>query len=111
MGLSMAKVPLWLYWIGALVLYAIGEAVSKKWATDQSFRNGACAFVVYALSTTSWLGIMAHTNKLTLMSTLWEVGCILLAAVIGVLFYGERMTPTQWIGFVLAIVAGMLLVR
>lgn len=107
----MTRIPLWLYWVGALLLYTAGEAVSKRWATDQSWSSGGLAFVVYALSTTCWLGIMAHTNKLTLMSTIWEVGCILLAAIVGVVFYGERLTPSQWLGFVLAIIAGWLLVR
>lgn len=107
----MTKVPLWVYWLGALFLYVVGEFASKAWASSQSAQTGLLAFTAYAISNLCWLGIMAHTNKLTLMSTLWEVGCIVLAALVGVLFYGETLTTKQWIGYVLALIAGYLLVE
>jgi multidrug transporter EmrE-like cation transporter len=93
----------------ALSLYAFGEWLSKRWALEQTPFNWSLALLAYTVSCAGWLGIMAHTNKLTLMSTLWEIGCLLLAAVIGVVIYGERLTPMQWVGFFLAIIAGILL--
>ena len=107
----MTRLPLWAYWAGAMLLYSAGEALSKRWAAHQLPAWGLAALACYTVSTTCWLGIMAHTNKLTLMSTLWEVSCMLLAAVVGVVVYGERLQPGQWVGFCLALLAGWLLLR
>lgn len=105
----MTIVPLWLWWLSAFVFYTVGEAASKRWGMEPAWSSGAVAFFAYAASSVGWLGIMAHTNRLTLMSTVWEGGCVLVAAIMGVGLYGERLTVQQWVGFFLALVAGYLL--
>jgi len=106
----MTLIPVWIWWTVALVLYAVGEWIAKRWSEDQLIHLGMLSLLAYTVSSTCWLGIMAHSKKLTLMSTLWEIGSLLLAAVVGVLLFGETLTPTQWIGFFLAIIAGILLI-
>ena len=107
----MTRLPLWFYWLGAMLLYGAGEALSKRWASGQPGAVGLASLACYTISTTCWLGIMAHTNQLARMSTIWELTCMLMAALLGVVVYGERLTPGQWLGFLLALAAGWLLVR
>lgn len=49
------------------------------------------------------------SNSMTIMNILWDVMSDVLVAIIGVFVFGETLTPTQWIGMILAILGITLL--
>lgn len=107
----MTRIPLWTWWVAAVLLYAAGEVVSKRWGNSTTWNNGTAVMAVYTVSTMCWLGIMAHTNKLVLMSTIWQAVGAVISALVGCWVFGEQLTATQWLGFAMVLAAGVLLGR
>ena len=107
----MKIIPLWLYWTFATVLYIIGEAATKRFSTNRESNDLIIMWIVSNLSTIIWLGIMIHANQLTVMTAMWSIIAAFTSAGIGVLIYKESLTLSQWSGFMLALIAGFLLIK
>jgi multidrug transporter EmrE-like cation transporter len=73
-------------------------------------RWSAMGFVLTGAFALVWLFLM-RTMKLASVGVLYAVGSALLLVVTGVLFFGERLTPAETAGVVLATMAVVLLGR
>ena len=90
----------------------LGDYFLKIASTQEhSLRSPAFyGFVVYASTAFGWLFVMKHL-KLGTIGVLYSVTMILLLTIIGVVFFGERMSYPEVTGLLLAIASLVLLVR
>jgi multidrug transporter EmrE-like cation transporter len=91
----------------------LGDYFLKIASTQEhSLRSPAfyIGFVVYASTAFGWLFVMKHL-KLGTIGVLYSVTMILLLTIIGVVFFGERMSYPEVTGLLLAIASLVLLVR
>lgn len=93
----------------SVIFYGIGEYISKTWANSPSSIEVIAVVSASALSAFFWLPALFSENKLAEMGTAWLILATISTVVIGVFVFGERLTPMQWAGAVLALVAFLLL--
>jgi multidrug transporter EmrE-like cation transporter len=97
--------------IVAAVGYFMGEYYAKLWALSHEEMHAFDSFVSYTVSTVAWLGIMYCLKDIFVPSVIWELVCIVGAAVIGLWLFKEKLSPSQWTGAALAVVSMVLLMR
>jgi drug/metabolite transporter (DMT)-like permease len=102
-----ASVYLWL--ILSSLFYAGGEYYSKKWADNSTAFNLAMLFVTYILGACAWLPAIKETKLLAVTGMFWLLFAIFAAVGLGVFVFGEKLSVTQVIGVVLAVIACILL--
>jgi len=95
----------------AMVGYTVGEYYSKQWALSHEWDDAMRAVVAYTGSCFAWISIMYHYRDIFVASVVWELGCVLVAAFIGVYLFKEKLSFSQWAGSGLAVVAMFLLLR
>ncbi|OGS36581.1 MAG: hypothetical protein A2293_00845 [Elusimicrobia bacterium RIFOXYB2_FULL_49_7] len=93
----------------SLVFFTLGEAASKMWANHPGFRWGAAVVAAYIIGSCLWLPAILSKNHLTSLGTLWNVGAMVGTILVGAVLFRETVSPIQWIGVGLAIVACVLL--
>lgn len=93
--------------IGVTGDYFIKLAGNKPAIQMQWFLLGAA---IYSLSSIGWLFAMRHI-KLTTLGAIYATTSALALVAVGVLFFKEKLTLTEIIGIVLALVSVWLLTR
>lgn len=96
----------WWYAI-AMVFYCVGEVASKYWGIKQTPLSGSMAAAAYLCGTFCWLSIMANKNQLALMSGIWQVLGTMTSMSIGLLYFHEKFTTSQYAGAAL-LIAGLV---
>ena len=66
--------------------------------------------MLYALLPIIFIGLFSSGKNLTLSNTIWQIANLAVVALVGMIFFNDKLTRMQWIGFALAIVAAVLLV-
>ena len=98
--------------VGFSALGAAGDYFLKL-ASNQEYplrtRAFAVGFVVYASTAFGWLFVMRYL-KLATISVVYSISMIVLLALIGALFFDERLSTREVVGVVLAIAALVLLI-
>ena len=100
---------LWL-WFGICgVTFAIGEYVSKRWALQGGWHLVVIMTLAYGLGSLAWLPIIKAKTELARMGMMWMVVASVTTVAIGIIVFGEKLTGTQWLGVVLAVVSMLLI--
>ena len=105
----LLSVPAWAWLILSALWFAAGEYLSKRWGMQPSWWFAVMVVLVYSVGTLAWLPALLHKNQLAIMGTLWLLLATLATVSIGILVFGERLNPLQWVGVGLALVALTLL--
>lgn len=99
--------------LGWLLMSALffsgGEYLSKLWGYKPGWGLTAAVVASYAVGTLLWLPALLHKNDLARMGTLWYLLTTPTTILLGVLVFKEKLTPTQWAGIAVAMVALWLL--
>ncbi len=93
----------------SIVFYAFGEFISKTWANSPSTIEVTAVMALSALSALFWLPALFAENKLADIGVAWLVLATITTIFIGVVIFKEQLSPLQWTGAGLAIVAFLLL--
>jgi multidrug transporter EmrE-like cation transporter len=93
------------------VFQAGGEYFSKIWGLSPHWHAGIIAVVLYAISSAIWLPALLYRDQLSTIGIAWDVIAISATLFLGIIVFHETLTPTQWLGVVLAIIALWLLLR
>jgi multidrug transporter EmrE-like cation transporter len=102
------SVALVLTFIGVIGDYFLKRAGSgDKYIDVTLFSIG---FVLIALTSVGWFYVFKHI-KFSTVGAIYGVGAIVYLAVIGVVVFGERLTPYEVVGIVAGILSIVLLVR
>mgnify|MGYP001301661135 CR=1 FL=1 len=102
-----------IFWILLLVVIFLeigAEFFVKKYTLEPKKLFIIISMILYAIIPVFLIGLFKRDKTLTAANTLWQISNLVLVAVIGVMFFGDKLSRTQWIGFALAIVAAVLLV-
>jgi multidrug transporter EmrE-like cation transporter len=91
--------------------FAVGEYASKIYAMQQTPLRLFILFFAYNLGVALWIPAIVETNKLAIIGAIWAVLSLFATVMIGVLMFGEKLSPSQWIGIVLAAISVYLLAK
>jgi multidrug transporter EmrE-like cation transporter len=106
---TLTKVPIWAWFIIAMVFYTYAEYLSKSWGYKPTLPLASVIVVLYVAEAVCWLSIVLHRNEIARMSSVWQVSTTVLSILVGAVLLGEKMTPTQWVGVALGAVGLYLL--
>ena len=92
-----------------MLAYAAGEYLSKRYAMQPTWKLYVFSIIAYVFTTFAWMPLILRTNTLAVTSTVWNIGYFIVSIALGILVFGEKMSPTQIAGLVFAAVAVVLL--
>jgi multidrug transporter EmrE-like cation transporter len=93
----------------SLVFFAVGEALSKLWASSGRIAWAPAVVLCYALGSLAWLPAIREKNHLSSLGSLWNAGAMIMTVVVGVLLFKEKIDLKQGVGIALAFLACFLL--
>lgn len=95
-----------------LVLFeAIADIFAKEWSLGKrSIMWAALSLVAYLLANSSWLIALKHGSGLARGAVIFSVASAVLAVIIGLVFYKERMSGMQIMGIAIGLISIILLV-
>ena len=97
----------WLWLLGSIASYSLGEFFSKKIAEKFSTTNLILVVIFYAGSGLFWIPAMIQRNSLIVLGFIWTILACISTIAIG-LGMGETLNTPQTIGVILGII-GLLL--
>ena len=100
----------YLIWLVLSALFfAAGEYFSKKFALNPRFVIVVYLLLMYIFGTLAWLPAILQKNQLSIVGAIWSVLSLLATVLIGILIFGERLSPVGIIGIITAFIAVALL--
>jgi len=102
-------IPAWAWLLLSALCFAGGEYLSKRFALAPSALLAALTVGVYALGTLSWLPAIFQKNQLAITGTIWLLLGLVATVSIGLIVFGEHLSPLQWVGLVFAFISIALL--
>lgn len=86
-----------------VIFEAIADIFAKEWSLKQSTLLWICAIGAYIIANTFWLFALKGGSGLARGAMIFSVVSAILALIIGVYFYGERLGIIEYIGIGLGI--------
>lgn len=91
------------------LFFATGEFFSKKFVLNTKTVFLICLFIAYFFGVLSWLLALLQKNQLSIVGAIWSVISLLATVLIGILFFGEKLSAIGIIGIITAFMAIALL--
>ncbi len=92
----------YLSWIGvSIVVYAVGDYASKKFAIHPSAMWGSVAIAAYAAAGGVWLLALTERNLLSIVGPIWSVASFIVTVLIGIFVFGESLSLMVALGVML----------
>ncbi len=101
--------PVWGWLLLSIFFYAIGEFISKTWANSPSHGEMWVVIAASAFSALLWLPALFTKNHLAIVGTSWIILATAVTILLGVVFFGEKLTLIQWFGVTLAFISLLIL--
>ena len=101
--------PVWAWLLISIGFYAIGEYISKTWANSPSHSEMWAVIAASAMSALFWLPALFTKNHLAIVGTSWIILATIVTLLLGVVFFGEKLSALQWGGVILALVSLIIL--
>jgi multidrug transporter EmrE-like cation transporter len=89
--------------------YAAAEFLSKRWSVAPTWELTGIITLFYALCGAFWLPLVFRKHSLSVAGGVWSVMATVITILLGVILFKEKLSGTQSIGLVAAIVALVLL--
>ena len=105
----LLSIPATAWLVLSALCFAFGEFLSKKFALAPSWAYVGAIVCVYMFGTLTWLPAILQKNQLSITGAIWSVMSLLATVLIGILLFGERLSPLDIIGIVCAFAAIALL--
>jgi len=90
------------------LLVTSGSVALRHWATSFSSSSLAAGLALYNLGTVLWLAVMRRGMPLGRAVVVFGTMNLVLAVVAGIAIFKERLSPVQWAGVGLALLAVVL---
>lgn len=100
-------IAFWYLWDAALT--CLGDYLLKRWSIGHGTGFGVAAFFSYCAMLVSGFVLMKASSDLARLSAVMLMINILVATALGVAHFGEHLTPANWVGLGLGVVAVWLL--
>lgn len=95
---------------GLIMFEVLADIQVKRWSVGGSSWAGVSALAFYMAANTSWLVAMRFKSELALGANIFSVASGVVAAVIGLAFFGENLNSQQIAGVMLGFLSLILLV-
>lgn len=95
--------------LGLIVFEIVADVFAKEYSLKPAPLRGVLALSFYVAANTSWLLSLRIKSALAQGANIFSVSTGIIAAVIGVWFYGEALEPRQYAGIALGAVSLALL--
>jgi len=79
--------------------------MSKKWALNPSWTFVVLIAIIYAIEALLWLPAMLQKNQLSVTGVLWSLLATIATVAIGLIFFHEHLSLTQFLGIAFALAA------
>jgi multidrug transporter EmrE-like cation transporter len=103
------------YWIFPLIFLIIFESIAdifaKEYAIRRQFHLASISILLYIICSSFWLIALRNGAELSRGAVLFSVASAILACCIGVGYYREQLTITEWIGILLGLASIGLLIK
>ncbi len=87
------------------IFFAIGEFLSKKFATEPKINTIFTILFVYSIGTLAWLPAIMQKNQLSIVGVIWSVLSLLITVLIGIIIFHEKIGIMGLIGIITAIIS------
>lgn len=98
-------IPAIVWLLISVVLYGFGEYFSKLWAMKPNINTTLIIVGVSVLSLLAWLPALLHRNQISIMGTIWLLLATMATVFVGVVLFHEKITPIEWAGIIMALMA------
>ena len=103
-----------MYWLIPLAFVVLFELVADILAKEWSLRTqvwwlGAAALVAYVVCNSFWLLALKNGSGLGRGAVVFSISSALLAVIIGLFWYGEKLSPLQATGIFIGLIALVLI--
>lgn len=91
------------------MFFALGEFLSKKFATTPSWTYVSLVLLAYSMGVLAWLPAILQKNQLAVVGTMGSVLSLSTTIFIGVVVFGESLSMVNIVGLCLGAFAVFLL--
>ena len=101
----------WVFPLALLVTFeCVADVLAKQWSLDHEQTHLAVgALLAYLVANTFWLFALKNGSGLTRGAILFSVASALVATFIGLVFYKESLSRTQFVGLGFGLVSIILI--
>jgi multidrug transporter EmrE-like cation transporter len=103
----MAITLLWL--LLSAGCFGVGEYWSKVWSLSPTMPRAAMLVVCYMLGSLAWLPAIYRGQSLSVIGSIWNLICMAITLVVGLVMFKETLNPTQMVGLGFGVIAIILL--
>jgi len=86
----------------------IGTIIAKKWINNHEALLFWISLIFFLFSSLAWIEVLKY-ERLTIVSSVWDISYLILVIILGILVYQERLNWQEGIGVILAIITIILL--
>lgn len=98
------------FWLTLSVLvFGVGEYLSKRWTMEPTFWSAAAIIIPYMAATWLWLPALKAGKNLSTTGVAWSVMSSLVTVCLGIFFFKEKLSITNYVGLVMAILSLILI--
>lgn len=93
--------------IGLTVVEASAVYVITKWSKDKHMPLLGLGIVLYALIGASFAASVHYIRNVNTVNALWQAFSLAIVSLLTAALFKEKITPLQWVGVILAIIASL----
>src|SRR6185436_6997663 len=100
----------WIIPLAILIFFeGVADIFSKHWSLKGGFRLAAFALISYLIANTFWLFALRNGSGLGRGAIIFSVASAIIAILIGLLFYHEKVSGLQFLGMLLGVFSLVLI--
>ncbi len=105
----MSKVSPLILITGVVIFELVGDIFLKKWAIhDWGLVGFGIGAITYICATLLWATSL-QTETLAKAGIIYGVISLIVGVAAGIFLFHERLTPVNWLGFILAVISIVLI--
>jgi multidrug transporter EmrE-like cation transporter len=93
----------------SVMIFGVGEYLSKKWALNSSFGLAAIVVLPYMAGTWLWLPALKAGKNLSTVGIAWSIMSAAVTVGLGLICFEEKLSELNYAGLALALVSLILL--
>ena len=93
--------------IGLTLVEASAVYAITKWSKSSNNALLAVGIILYALVGASFAASLHYISNVNTVNALWQAFSLAIVSLLAALLFKEKISPVQWVGVVLAVLASL----